>query len=74
MFSIMAKMDEGWLLLVSDVGYSKESWTQMILPGLTTNKFYARQSLEWVRDFSSREDCIQAIANHDPTIKPQIIE
>ena len=74
MFSIMVRMDKGWMLLASDVGYSKESWTQMILPGVTTNKTYARQSLEWVRDFSNREDCIQVIANHDCTIKPQTIE
>ena len=67
-------MKEGWLLLASDVGYSNKSWTQMILPGVTTNKSNARHSLKWVRDFSSRKDCIQAIANHDPAIKPQIIE
>ncbi|WP_067727721.1 N-acyl homoserine lactonase family protein [Oceanobacillus damuensis] len=74
MFSLLVKMDEGWLLLASDVGYSKKSWTHMILPGVTTNKSNARQSLKWVRDFSSRKDCIQAIANHDPATKAQVIE
>ena len=74
MFSILVKMNQGWLLLASDVGYSKKSWTQMILPGVTTNQAHARQSLEWVRDFSNRKDCLQAIANHDPAVLPQIIE
>lgn len=74
MFSVLVKMNSGWLLLASDVGYSKESWVHMILPGVTTNKSYAKRSLEWVRDFSSRKDCIQVIANHDPMIEPQIIK
>lgn len=74
MFSVLVKMNNGWLLLASDVGYSSQSWTDMILPGVTTNQTYARQSLEWVRDFSNREDCVQVIANYDPAIKPHFIE
>ncbi|MFC7371109.1 N-acyl homoserine lactonase family protein [Fictibacillus iocasae] len=73
MFSILVKMSEGWLLLASDVGYSKKSWEDMILPGVTTNKVYAKESLKWIKEFSNREDCIQVIANHDTEIEPRII-
>ncbi|MDP4162659.1 MAG: N-acyl homoserine lactonase family protein, partial [Bacillota bacterium] len=74
MFSVLVKMNEGWLLLASDVGYGEKSWEKMILPGVTTNKAYARKSLEWVKDFSKRKDCLQVIVNHDPAIKPMMIE
>ena len=73
MFSVLIRMNQGWLLLASDVGYSSKSWEQMILPGVTTNVHNARKSLKWVRDFSKREDCLQVLANHDPAIDPQVI-
>ncbi len=73
MFSILVKMEDGWLLLASDVGYSKTSWEEMILPGVTSNKIHAQKSLEWVKEFSTREDCINVIANHDNKIEPQTI-
>ncbi|MDG5472482.1 N-acyl homoserine lactonase family protein [Jeotgalibacillus sp. ET6] len=73
MFSVMVKMKEDWLLLASDVGYSKKSWQKMILPGVTVNKSDAEKSLQWVRDFSKRKDCILTAANHDPLIRPQTI-
>jgi N-acyl homoserine lactone hydrolase len=72
-FSILIKMDKGWVLLASDVGYSRKSWDQMILPGITSNKKHAKQSLEWIRDFSNRDDCIDVFVNHDPEIEPHTI-
>lgn len=74
MFSVLVKMQKGWLLLASDVGYSQKSWNEMILPGVTTNKTDSRLSLEWVKGFSNRSDCIQVIANHDFAITPGKIE
>jgi N-acyl homoserine lactone hydrolase len=74
MFSVLIKMPNGWLVLASDVGYSEKSWNNMILPGVTTDRKSARLSLEWLKLFSNRSDCIRVIANHDATIKPQIIE
>lgn len=73
MFSVLVKMKKGWLLLASDVGYGAKSWTEMVLPGVTTNRTYARKSLKWVQDFSKRNDCIEVIANHDSEILPKII-
>ena len=56
MFSVLVKMEKGWILLASDVGYAKKSWEEMILPGVTTNKSQAKKSLEWVREFSQRKE------------------
>ncbi|MFD0048278.1 hypothetical protein ACFVHQ_02885 [Actinomycetes bacterium NPDC127524] len=74
MFSILVQLSDGWLLLASDVGYAKKSWEQMILPGVTSNKANAKKSLEWIRSFSQREDCLRVIANHDSEISPFTIE
>lgn len=74
MFSVLVKMDNGWVLLASDVGYSSKSWDDMITPGITTNKEDARKSLNWVKEFSNKEDCLRVIANHDPNIQPIIIK
>lgn len=74
MISILVKIGNKWLVLASDVGYSQQSWEHMILPGITTNKKAAYQSLKWIKNFSERQDCIRVIANHDPNILPAIIE
>jgi N-acyl homoserine lactone hydrolase len=74
MFSLLVKMDNGWLVLASDVGYAEKSWKEMILPGVTTDKKAAKLSLDWLKDFSNRGDCLQVIVNHDPAITPRIIE
>lgn len=67
-------MNNGWVVLASDVGYSESSWREMILPGITTDKKAAYSSLKWLKDFSQRKDCISVIANHDLEIKPGIME
>ncbi|MBP2079131.1 N-acyl homoserine lactonase family protein [Oceanobacillus polygoni] len=74
MISTLVKMKNGWMVLASDVGYSERSWKEMILPGITTDRKAAYQSLKWLRDFSLKRDCIKVIANHDANVKPQIIE
>jgi N-acyl homoserine lactone hydrolase len=74
MFSVLIKMPKGWLVLASDVGYSGRSWNHMVLPGLAIDKNAAKLSLKWMKDFSNRDDCIKILANHDPSINPQIIE
>ncbi|MCM3005183.1 N-acyl homoserine lactonase family protein [Priestia koreensis] len=72
MVSILAKVSNGWLLLASDVGYSSRSFKEQLLPGLTSNKKEALQSLQWVDDFSKRSDCIGVLANHDPRIDQKL--
>jgi N-acyl homoserine lactone hydrolase len=72
-FSVMVKTDKGWVLLISDVGYAERSWRDFVLPGITTNRKEATDSLRWVQQFSQREDCVMVLANHDPHISPHII-
>ncbi|REE78641.1 glyoxylase-like metal-dependent hydrolase (beta-lactamase superfamily II) [Paenibacillus taihuensis] len=72
-FSVLVRTKQGWVLLASDVGYGAASFAHGILPGSTTDKKAARRSLDWVKEFMAREDCLMAIANHDVEIKPQII-
>ncbi|WP_233531466.1 N-acyl homoserine lactonase family protein [Paenibacillus alkalitolerans] len=70
--SVLARVEAGWLLLVSDAGYAEKSWQELILPGFTFDERQALDSLKWVREFSQREDCVAAIANHDPSVRPGI--
>jgi N-acyl homoserine lactone hydrolase len=72
-FSVLVQTKKGWVLLASDVGYAARSFTQSILPGVKTSRIDAQRSLNWVREFSEREDCLVALANHDPEITHQII-
>ena len=66
--SILVDSGVGWVLLAGDVGYASRSWEDGILPGVTTNDHEATRSLTWLREFSKREDCIVAVANHDPAV------
>ncbi|GGG14782.1 N-acyl homoserine lactonase family protein [Paenibacillus albidus] len=72
-FSVLVQTGNGWVLLASDVGYAAASFTQNILPGVKTSKIDAQRSLNWVSEFSQKEDCLIAMANHDPEIQSQII-
>ncbi|WP_235828144.1 N-acyl homoserine lactonase family protein [Brevibacillus migulae] len=69
LISVLVRVQDGWVLLVSDAGYSEISWNEMVLPGYTSDDEMAFQSLQWIREFSHREDCIAVIANHDPLVK-----
>ena len=63
-----------YVLLFSDGGYAEKSWREMILPGIADNLDQAIESLKWIRQTSLNENCIESLANHDPDIKPHIIE
>ncbi|UUZ82480.1 N-acyl homoserine lactonase family protein [Paenibacillus sp. P26] len=67
--SVLARVEGGWLLLVSDAAYSESSWSEPILPGNTSSDEEALSSLEWIREFSRRDDCLAIIANHDPSVQ-----
>lgn len=72
--SVLVRVQSGWVLLASDAGYAERSWKELILPGNTVNEHEALQTLQWVREFSQRADCVAAIANHDPAIRPGMYE
>lgn len=63
-----------FLLLTSDCAYSRTSWEQMILPGIVSDREASIRSLEWVREMSRREDCIDCLANHETELKNMIYE
>lgn len=68
--SVLARTDSGWVLLAGDVGYASRSWEEHVLPGVTTSDEDMEASLSWVREFAAREDCVAALANHDPDVRP----
>lgn len=63
-----------YVLLYADGGYAKKSWEEMITSGIAADKKAQKKSLEWIRNQSMDKNCIGSYANHDPNIKPQIIE
>jgi len=75
LFAVKVKNDEGkFVLLFSDGGYAKKSWEQMITSGIAADKALQKQSLQWIREQSLDPDCVESLANHDPDIKPHVIE
>ncbi|HET7627095.1 MAG TPA: N-acyl homoserine lactonase family protein [Bacillales bacterium] len=72
--SVLVKVAGGWVLLAADAGYSPLSWNEQILPGVVTDENDMKKSLQWVKAFSERSDCVEVIANHDPEGKERIIQ
>ena len=68
--AILARTDEGWVLLTSDVIYGRQSLQDGTIPGLTTDREAARTSLEWVRSVAGHSDCVAVLPNHDPNVQP----
>lgn len=75
MSSTIVKGSDGkYVLLAADTGYSENSWKEMITPGICTSRKDAITSLGWVKDKAYEDNCIKALANHDPYTKEQTIE
>lgn len=75
LFAVKIKNSDGkFWLFVSDGGYGKKSWEQMITSGICVNKEEQKKSLRWIREQSLDPNCIEVMANHDQEIKPHIIE
>lgn len=73
--AVKVKNSDGkFVLLFSDGGYAGKSWEQMITSGVCQDKKFQRLSLQWIREQSQSPDCIGSLANHDPDIKPHVIE
>lgn len=71
--TLVQNHSDDFVLLASDVGYAEKSWENQILPGVLVDKDEAKESLEWVEKMAYDADCIEAIANHDPQVKPHVI-
>lgn len=68
--SVLARTASGWVLLAGDVGYASRSWEEGVLPGVTTSDAEMDASLSWVDSVAAREDCLVALATHDPDVSP----
>ena len=72
--AIKIKNENGkYVLLFSDGGYASKSWKEMITSGIAMDKKMQRQSLQWIREQSMNENCIEALASHDTEVKPHTI-
>lgn len=69
------KLNSGgkFVLLFSDGGYAKKSWQELIPPGTALNEELAFKSLQWIREMSLQENCVESLANHDPDVVPHEI-
>jgi hypothetical protein len=46
----------------------------MITSGIAADKEAQKKSLAWIREQSLDPRCVESLANHDPDIKPHVIE
>ncbi|WP_211437228.1 hypothetical protein [Campylobacter curvus] len=63
-----------FVLLVSDGGYAKRSWSEMITSGIALDRASQRRSLEWIRMVSEDANCAGVFATHDAGVKPCVVE
>lgn len=66
--------DNKFVLLFGDGGYSERSWKELITSGIAEDKEQQKKSLEWIRQQSLDENCVESLANHDTGVEPHIIE
>ncbi len=69
-----SKQSVGWRGSISDGGYAEKSWKEMITSGISADKKQQKHSLAWIREQSMNSNCIESLANHDPDVKPHVIE
>ncbi len=73
--ALKIKNDDGkYVLLFSDGGYGEKSWKEMITSGITMDKAKQKKSLEWIREQSLNDKCVESIANHDVNVREHIVE
>lgn len=66
--------DGRFALLYADGGYARKSWEQLITSGIADDKAAQKRSLQWIREQSMDANCVASLANHDPDVRPHIIE
>ena len=75
LFAVKVTGEDGrFVLLFSDGGYSSRSWQEMVLSGIANNRAQQKASLAWIREQSLDPLCVESLANHDPDVKPHVIE
>ncbi|WP_271712996.1 N-acyl homoserine lactonase family protein [Anaeromicropila herbilytica] len=74
LFAVKVKNVDGkFVLLFSDGGYAEKSWKQMITSGISLDRDKQKKSLQWIREQSMDANCLESLANHDPSVIPHVI-
>ena len=71
---VKIKNGRKFVVLTSDAAFSERSWREKILPGYGFNEKAMLKSFAWIEEQANDPDCVAVIANHDPDVKPQVIE
>lgn len=74
LFSVKITGGEHYVILAGDTAYTQKSLRERILPGFTVDTELAEKSLAWVCDCVADPHCLLVAANHDPSVKEQIVE
>lgn len=71
--AVLARTADGLVLLASDAVYGKRNLEDGVPPGSVTDRDAAIESLSWIREIASREDCLAVLPNHDPDVNPGLV-
>ena len=66
--------DDNYLILAGDNAYTQKSFRERIIPGFTVDTKLAKKSLAWICDCAADSHCRLVAADHDPSVKEQVIE
>ncbi len=66
--------DGKYVLLDADGAYSSKNWEEMVPSGIAANRKNQLKSLQWIREMSMSDKCVESLATHDPNVKPHTIE
>ncbi|MDE5850862.1 MAG: hypothetical protein K2H38_12025 [Muribaculaceae bacterium] len=46
----------------------------MVPSGIAASRKAQMKSLQWIREMSMSDKCVESLATHDPEVRPHIIE
>ena len=58
--------DGKYVLLDADGAYSAKNWEEMVPSGIAANRKNQLKSLQWIREMSMSDKCVESLATHDP--------
>lgn len=73
MTAVKVEADGKYVIIAGDSGYCRESWGQMVCPGITWNKQEAMASIRKLHAYSMDSNCLEILATHDGEVKPHVI-
>lgn len=74
LFSVVIKNEEKYVVLAGDAIYTQKSIEEKLIPGFTVDARLAKKSLKWICRCAADKDCVMVAGNHDPAVRPQVIE